>query len=101
MSDFLYTGITSAFFKLFGKVPSSKALFIMIEITGAICKEPCLSNLAGIWSHPVAFFGFSVFRISEYQCVCVYPGYQYQDIYFLMIYQDVYFYNDICLSTML
>ena len=40
----MYTGITSAFFKLFGKVPSSKALFIMFEITGAICKEACFSK---------------------------------------------------------
>ena len=63
LSDFLYTGITSAFFRIFGKVPSSNALFIMFEITGAIWKEACFSNLAEIWSHPVAFFGFSVFRI--------------------------------------
>ena len=54
-SDFLSTGITSAFFRIFGKVPSSNALFIMFEITGAIWKEACFSNLAGIWSHPVVF----------------------------------------------
>ena len=28
----------------FGKVPSSNALFIMFEITGAIWKEVCFSN---------------------------------------------------------
>ena len=48
-------------------MPSSKALFIMFEITGAICKEALFSNLAGIWSHPVAFFGLSVFR-SVFSC---------------------------------
>ena len=44
----MYTGITSAFFRIFGKVPSSNALFIMFEITGTIWKEACFSNLAGI-----------------------------------------------------
>ena len=49
--------------RYFGKVSSSNDLFIMFEITGAVCKEACFSNLAEIWSHPVAFFGFTVFII--------------------------------------
>ena len=56
----MYTGITSAFFKF-----PYKALFIMFEITGAICKEACFSNFAGIWTHPVAFFGFSFGEVYE------------------------------------